>query len=152
MVVGERQAASDAEVEAIEASLPPGTRVLVALGFSFKWPGFGWAADQADWAARHIAGLERWPELGRVVMADPDGEPVWWLAYRSSPAWWLTVLAAIGVFIAAAIAFRVVRWVAPEVAAPIGTLVNLVPALVALLVMALLPGLVRELVPRLKGG
>ncbi|MEK7995244.1 MAG: hypothetical protein AAB403_15680 [Planctomycetota bacterium] len=156
-VIYEARADSDAQVAAVEGAQPPGTRMLVAVGFAFKWPGFGVSADLADAAVRRLAGLQPWPEHGRVVIADPDGEAVWWVAYQSSPAWWVPILAAMAVLIALAITFRIVRVVAPEVAAPVETILNIAPLLVMVLLFSLLPqvsGMLRGgLGPeRLKGG
>lgn len=156
------EAAGDAAVEAIENAQPSGTRMLVALQFPFRWPGFGWSADQADWAARNIAGLEPWPEptkdsLRRVVVADPDGEPVWWICYLSSPGWWLAIIGAIGVFILAAIAVRLVWTVLPEeMRGGLEWLVNIVPFLAVMLVMSIamtmMPQITGEVRKRLPGG
>jgi uncharacterized membrane protein len=141
-VVFESPVSDDRGVDAIEARQREGTRMLVALVFPFRWPGFGASADLADQAVRRIAGLRGWPELPRMVMPDPDGEPVWWVAYLSSPAWWTAIVAAILAFVAAAISFRVVRVIAPEVAAPIETAVSLVPLLLVVLVASLIPNFI----------
>ena len=152
-IVGEQTANSNEEVGAIEQGLAPGTRMLVAMGFAFKWPGFGISADAADWAARDIAGLQPWPEYGRVVTADPDGDATWWITYKSSPAWWMVIIIALGILILAAVTFRIVRWVAPEVAAPISTVVNLIPMLVLLLFLTMMPTVMKEVIPKaLPGG
>lgn len=132
----------DAGVEAVEGAQPGGTRMLVALGFAFKWPGFGVSADAADLAVRRLAGLRPWPELGRVVFADPDGEAVWWVAYLSSPPWWVAIMVAMAVAIAAAITFRIVRVVAPEVARPIESIMNFGPLMALMLVFSLFPAMV----------
>jgi hypothetical protein len=141
-VVFESAVPDDRGVAAVEERQMGGTRMLVALVFPFRWPGFGASADLAERAVRGIAGLRGWPELSRVVIPDPDGEPVWWVAYLSSPAWWTAIMAAILAFIAAAISFRVVRVIAPEVAAPIETTMSLVPLLLVALVTALIPNLI----------
>lgn len=150
-LVYEAPAGSDAEIVAVERAQPPGARMLVALGFAFKWPGFGVSADLADAALRRIAGLQPWPELGRVVIPDPDGEVVWWIAYRSSPAWWVLIITALAVFLAIAITFRIVRVVAPEVAAPVEALLNIGPLLVMVLLFSMLPQVTGMLRERLKG-
>ena len=128
--------------------------MLVALAFPFRWPGFGWSADQADWAARSIAGLRPWPELDRVVIPD-DVEAVWWVAYLSSPAWWVVIIAVIGVFILAAIALRIVWTVVPEeFRPPMEMIGNLIPILVTMALVstmaAVLPPLLKEIVPSVK--
>jgi hypothetical protein len=151
-VAYESYVSDDPGVAAIEDRQREGTRMLVALVFPFRWPGFGVSADLAEQAVRRIAGLRGWPELQRVVMSDPDGEPVWWVAYLSSPAWWTSIIAAILAFIAAAISFRVVRVIAPEVAAPIETTISLIPLLVVLLVMALIPNFVSVFKELSEGG
>jgi len=88
---GPYETRDDREIEAIEASQPPGTRMLIAIRLPFRFPGFGTLADAADKAVKAIAGLETWPELDRVVIAD-DVDPVWWVCYRSSPVWWLFIV------------------------------------------------------------
>ncbi|MDP3063162.1 MAG: hypothetical protein Q8O40_08135 [Chloroflexota bacterium] len=40
-VTGEQVAASDADVHSYEGQQPHGARMLVQVGFAFKWPGFG---------------------------------------------------------------------------------------------------------------
>jgi hypothetical protein len=155
------EAADDAAVAAIEAGQPGGTRMLVALGFPFRWPGFTWSADQADRAARELAGLSTWPELSRVVIPDPDGQPVWWVAYLSSPAWWVVLLGVLAAAIAVAITVRVVWVVTPkEVRGGLGGVLNLLPLMVLGMLGALMVPLLQGLTPlvvektrgKLKGG
>ncbi|MDP3063339.1 MAG: hypothetical protein Q8O40_09050 [Chloroflexota bacterium] len=43
-VTGEQVAASDADVRNYEDQQPSGSRVLVQVGFAFKWPCFGGTA------------------------------------------------------------------------------------------------------------
>jgi hypothetical protein len=145
------EAADDAAVEAIEGQQPGGTRMLVALVFPFRWPGFGWSADQAEWAARNMGGLSPWPELQRVVIPD-EREPVWWVAYLSSPAWWLAILAALGVFIAVAITVRIVWVVTPqEVRGGLGLALTLLPIVVVAVAVSLIPPLLKGLAPGATG-
>ena len=130
---------TDADVAAIETAQPSGTRMLVHTRFAFKWPGFGVSADIADAAVRALSGLRTWPELGRVVYSDPDGEPVWYFAYLSSPAWWMLVLAACAVAIAAAITLRIVWTVVPE---PFRAPIEMIGQVMPIVVLALLAGMV----------
>lgn len=105
---GPYEARDDREVEEIESSLPPGTRMLVALVFPFRFPAFGWLADRANTAVRAISGLKPWDEYDRLVTAD-DVDPVWWVSYKSSPAFWGWIIMAIITALAGWAAVEIVR-------------------------------------------
>jgi hypothetical protein len=142
------QVAGDDAIEAIEGAQPGGTRMLVALGFGFRWPGFGWSADMADAAARGIGGLRPWPELSRVVIPDPDGEPVWWVCYLSSPAWWVALALVLAAVIAVAVTVRIVWTVVPQEArSGLGVTLNILPLMVLGMLAMMLPPLLREMAP-----
>ena len=164
LIVGQEhgQVNSDHEVAAIEDTQPSGTRMLVALGFPFRWPGFGWTADQADWAVRNIGGLDAWPEPTkgdhhRVVVPDDD-DAVWWICYRSSPAWWLVIIGVLAAFLLAAIVIRMVWTILPQDAkqgfdAIINDLPQLLVLVIAATAMMVLPKMLEGIMPmKLPGG
>jgi len=131
----ENQVESDAEIGGIEGAQPSGTRMLVAVQFAIKWPGFGVSADAADLAVRSLGGMRAWPELNRVVYSDPDGLAIWYFAYLSSPAWWAVILIACAAIIAAAITLRIVWTVVPEeFHAPVVLIGQMVPLILLVLV------------------
>lgn len=144
----ENSVTSDAEIDAIEGAQPSGTRMLVGIGFAFKWPGFGVSADVADLAARNLAGMQTWPELDRIVYSDPDGEAVWYFAYLSSPAWWQVLLIACAVAIAAAITLRIVWTVVPEeFHAPIEIIGQIMPLIMLVLMFSVVMPMLTERAP-----
>ena len=139
---------TDDDVAAIEAVQSSSTRMLVGIQFAFKWPGFGVAANAADALARNIAGMNTWPELDRVVYADPDGSPIWYFAYLSSPVWWVPIMIACGVAIAAAITLRVVWTVVPEeFRAPIAQIGEIMPMIMIIMLISVVMPMLQE-----KGG
>lgn len=149
-VTGEQAAASDAEIRAYENQQPSGTRMLVQVGFAFKWPGFGVAADAADWALRthsSLAGLGTWPEGTRMVTADEDGEAVWWIAYRSSPAWWIPIAIILVLFILAAIVLLVVRKIDPELGNSLTGIFQILPLVLVMGLMTSLPNMTKGFLP-----
>lgn len=138
----QQQLSSDQQVALFEDSLGSDQRVLVGVGIA--WPNWlpGWnlfadhvAEEVGNWIASNLAGLRRWPELNRVVMRDMDGEHVLWVAYLSSPAWWLVIAGVLLALVSFAITFRLVAWIAPEVAQPVNTLLDIAPLLGMLLVV-----------------
>ena len=89
-------AVSPGDVAALEAVLPPDSRVLVGLVFSEGYDGFEADCEKAEAALQAEAGLSTWPELDCFVTPDPDGEPIAWVSYLSSPAWWTIILLILG--------------------------------------------------------
>ena len=89
-------AVSPGDVAALEAYLPSGSRMLVGLVFSERYDGLEDDCERAELELRNQAGLLPWPELDRFVTPDPDGEPVAWVSYQSSPAWWTMILLILG--------------------------------------------------------
>ncbi len=83
------------DVTTLEESLPPRSHVLVGLGLSNNYDGLLSDCERAELALRE-AGVPAWPELERLVVPDPDGEPVVWVSYLSSPAFWTAILLIIG--------------------------------------------------------
>lgn len=101
LTIGQRyQVVSPGDVTALESYLPSNSRMLVGLVFSERYHGFEADCHRAEIALREQAGLSPWPEYQRFVTPDPDGEPIAWVSYQSSPAWW-TIIAVIlgGVFL-----------------------------------------------------
>ncbi|GAI98352.1 unnamed protein product, partial [marine sediment metagenome] len=89
-------AASPGDVAALESYLPPNSRVLVGLAFAERYDGFEEDCELAEAALREQAGLSMWPELDRFIIPDPDGEPIAWVSYQSSPVWWTIILLILG--------------------------------------------------------
>ena len=94
-VGGQYRAVSPDDVTVLENSLPSRSRVLVGLVFAERYDGFLDDCEQAETALRE-AGIPAWPEYNRLVTPDPDGEPVVWISYQSSPAFWTPILLIIG--------------------------------------------------------
>jgi len=89
------------QVSALEASLPPGSRILVALAFERRYERFEEDCERANRELGRIEGLQAWPECpGRFVTPDPDGQPIAWVHYLSSPIWWPAILSVLaGIFL-----------------------------------------------------
>lgn len=85
-----------ASVTALEESLPADSRLLVGLRFSERYEGFEADCERANERLLSEAGLSTWPELQRFVTPDVDGEPIAWIHYQSSPAWWTLILVILG--------------------------------------------------------
>ena len=97
LAIGQQyQAASPGDVAALEAYLPSSSRLLVGLVFAERYEGFEADCERAEVALRQQTGLSMWPELDRFIIPDPDGEPVVWVSYQSSPAWWTWILIILG--------------------------------------------------------
>lgn len=94
-VGGQYQTVSAGDVAVLENSLPSRSRVLVGLVFAERYEGFLEACERAEAALRE-AGIPAWAEYSRLVTPDPDGEPVVWISYQSSPAFWTIILIIIG--------------------------------------------------------
>lgn len=94
-VGGQYRVVSPGDVAALEESLSPQSRMLVGIAFSEKYEGFLNDCEQAE-AVLSEAGIPPWPEYSQLVTPDPDGEPVVWISYLSSPAWWTLILITIG--------------------------------------------------------
>lgn len=92
---GQYQAVSIGDVAVLEEALPSRSRMLVGLVFTERYDGFLEDCERAEIALREAA-IPLWPENGRLVVPDPDGEPVVWVSYQSSPAFWTPILVIIG--------------------------------------------------------
>ncbi|MBL7166999.1 MAG: hypothetical protein ISS55_11070 [Dehalococcoidales bacterium] len=92
---GQYQPVSPGDVAVLEEALPPRSRVLVGLVFAERYDGFLEDCEQAEAALRE-AGIPAWPEYNHLVTPDPDGEPVAWISYQSSPVFWTPILLIIG--------------------------------------------------------
>ena len=97
LTIGQRYTAvNPGDVAALEAYLPPSSRIVVGLVFSERYDGFLEDCERAEAALQAQAGLSTWPEYQRFVTPDPDGEPVAWVSYQSSPVWWTVILVILG--------------------------------------------------------
>lgn len=97
LAVGQQYTAvSPGDVAALEGSLPSSSRMLVGLVFAERYDGFEEDCERAEAALQAEAGLAPWPEYQRFVTPDPDGEPIAWVSYQSSPVWWTVILVILG--------------------------------------------------------
>ena len=97
LTVGQQyQAVSPGDVAALEAYLPSSSRMLVGLVFAERYSGFEEDCERAEVELQKQAGLSPWPEYQRFVTPDPDGEPIAWVSYLSSPVWWTWILIILG--------------------------------------------------------
>lgn len=139
------QLVSSGEVTALEEALPPRSRVLVGLVFAERYEGMAEDCYRADIVLRE-AGIPSWPEYNRFITADPDGEPIVWVSYVSSPAWWTIILLILGgaflLPILAALPMKIVEWLFPGTMDIITTLV----------VLGILGGVMMFMPKMLKGG
>ncbi|MBA7698617.1 hypothetical protein ES703_107296 [subsurface metagenome] len=92
----EYTAVSPSDVTALEEALPPSSRMLVGLVFAERYSGFENDCERANAALLAQPGLSTWPELDRFVTPDPDGQPIVWIHYQSSPSWWMIILITLG--------------------------------------------------------
>jgi len=83
-------------VTALEEGLPSGSRMLVGLVFAERYDGFEADCERAEAALQAQAGLLTWLEYQRFVTPDADGNPVAWVSFLSSPAWWTVILVILG--------------------------------------------------------
>jgi hypothetical protein len=139
------QLVSSGEVTALEEALPPRSRVLVGLVFAERYEDFTKDCELAETALKE-AGIPTWPEYDRFITADPDGEPIVWVSYVSSPAWWTIILLILGgaflLPILAALPMKIVEWLFPGTMDIITTLV----------VVGILGGVMMFMPKMLKGG
>ncbi len=97
LAIGQQYTAvSPSDVTALEQSLPAHSRMLVGLVFSERYDGFEGDCERANEALLAKEGLSTWQDYPRFVTPDPDGEPVAWISYQSSPVWWTWILIILG--------------------------------------------------------
>ncbi len=87
---------ASADVDALEASLPSGSRMLVGLTFAERYEGFEEDCVRAEAALQEQSGLLPWSELGYFITPDEDGEPIAWVSYLSSPSFFTIILIILG--------------------------------------------------------
>jgi len=90
---------TDADVEAAESNTLPGTRMLVGLQIEEVYDGILDDLAQAEAQLQAQTGLNAWPEYPQFLTLDPDGEPIIWVSYLSSPAWWVWIGGIVGGFL-----------------------------------------------------
>ena len=95
-VVARVPVASDSDIAACESSTYPRTRILVGLVLEELYQGIEEDIARAEAELRNTAGLLPWPEHPQFLTLDPDGEPVVWVSYLSSPAWWPWIIGIVG--------------------------------------------------------
>ncbi|GAI56263.1 unnamed protein product, partial [marine sediment metagenome] len=91
---------SPVSVTALEEALPANSRMLVGLIFPERYSGFEEDCSRANdklFSLLQEPGLSPWPEYPQqFVTPDEDGEPIAWVSYQSSPAWWTVILIILG--------------------------------------------------------
>ncbi len=142
---GQYQVVGPEDVTTLEESLPPRSHVLVGLVFTERYEGFDADCERAETALRE-AGLPAWPELGRLVTPDPDGEPVVWISYLSSPAFWTPILIAIGSIFLLPIAGLLPLWITEKL------FPGMTEMLTMLAVLGVMGGMMLFMPKMLKGG
>ena len=97
LAIGQQyQAVSPGDVATLEAYLPSSSRMLVGLVFAERYDGFEEDCQLAELELQKQAGLSTWPEYTQFVTPDPDGQPIAWVSYQSSPVWWTFILITLG--------------------------------------------------------
>ena len=89
-------AVSPGDVATLEAYLPSNSRMLVGIVFAERYDGFLEDCESAELELQKQAGLSPWPELDHFITPDENGEPIAWVSYQSSPAWWTIILVILG--------------------------------------------------------
>ena len=90
-------AVSPGDVTALEEALPANSRMLVGLVFAERYDGFEADCVRANERLLEEPGLLTWLEYpGKFVTPDADGNPIAWIHYQSSPAWWTLLLITLG--------------------------------------------------------
>ena len=87
---------TDSDVVALESTARPRTRILVGLVLEERYQAMEEDIARAEAELRNTAGLLPWPEHPQFLTLDPDGEPVVWVSYLSSPAWWPWIIGIVG--------------------------------------------------------
>ncbi|MFC1910562.1 hypothetical protein ACFLXC_04680 [Chloroflexota bacterium] len=144
IIGGQYQVAELGQIATLENALPPASRVLVRLNFGQRYEGFGEDCEKANNALLE-AGIPAWPEYGYPVTPDPDGEPVAWVSYMSSPAFWTPILLIIGGIFLLPILSALPLWIVDK----------LFPGFMELMGMAAMIGLmagVMMFMPKITGG
>ncbi|MBA7548663.1 hypothetical protein ES705_41128 [subsurface metagenome] len=134
-------AVAPAAVTALESSLPPSSRVLVGLVFSERYEGFEEDCLKAEEELKKQVGLLPWPEYPQqFVTPDENGNPIAWIHYQSSPAWWTLILVILGGIFALPIIGSFGVWV-----------IDLMfPGLTEIIMLVAIGGLMFFLLPMLK--
>jgi len=132
------------DVQALEAQLPPGSRILVGVVFERRYEGFEADCERAEEELRKKILPSTWPEYPRLVTPDPDGESVAWISYLSSPPWWPGILGILaGIFLLPIIGI-LPFWVIEKIFPGITQFIMMVMVLLVL-------GGVMFILPKLKG-
>jgi len=125
------------EVVALEGSIPPASRVLVGVVLAEGYQGFYEDCERADGELRKVPGLSPWPEYDRFVTPDPDGEPIAWVSYCSSPAFWAVILGILGATFIIPILGAFSFWVVEKISPGFTQLLSLVGVMMVVLPLML---------------
>ena len=138
----------------IEWSQPEETRMILRLDFKWRFPLFEQAAGLANQAMKGL-GVTPWPEYSDIIFYHPT-EPWWYITWVKGFAWLAPILAALLSFfstwagqllIAVFLGSLLWRVVPKEVKQPVGDILQMLPSLVVLALLAFMPQLVQGLVP-----
>ena len=141
---GQYQVVSPGDVAAMEEALSPRSRILVGLVFTERYEEFLADCEQAEAALRE-AGIPSWSEYDRLVTPDPDGEPVVWVSYQSSPAFWTPILVIIGSIFLLPILSILPMWIIDKLFPGVVEMINMVVMLGIMGgVMMLMPKVIKE--------
>lgn len=119
------QVVGSSSISALEESVPHSSRMLVGLTFAERYEGFEADCERANERLSQQEGLYPWPEYPAFVTPDPDGEPVAWITYQSSPAWFIPILVILGGFILLPIVSMLGFWITEKIWPGVGDLVSL---------------------------
>jgi hypothetical protein len=139
------QAEGSSSISALEESLPHGSRMLVGLTFTERYDGFEADCERANERLLQQEGLYPWPEYPQqFVTPDPDGEPVAWVHYQSSPAWFVPILVILGGIFLLPVFTTIGFWITEQIIPGIGPIITLT---VLVGVGVLIYNLVKEFTP-----
>ena len=140
-------AVSPGDVATLEAYLPFSSRMLVGLVFAERYDGFEEDCQEAEAILQAESGLSTWPEYSQFVTPDPDGEPIAWVSYLSSPVWWTILIAILGGIFLLPIITVLPVWITGKILPDIGPIIT-IAILVGIGVMVF--SLVKEFTPVVK--
>jgi len=136
---------TDDDVVAAETNTLPGTRMLVGLEIKEVYGGILDDLAQAEVRLQAQAGLNTWPEYPQFLTLDPDGEPIIWVSYLSSPAWWVWIGGIVGGFLLLPILLILPLWIV-DLIMP-GFMEGLMSIVMLMAVMGMMMFLPRMLTP-----
>lgn len=144
--VAQVPAVADSDVVALEESVHPQTRILAGVQLEGLYDGIESDIVQAEAALWEVAGLYPWPEYPQFLTLDPDGAPIIWVSYLSSPAWWVVIIGLLAGFLLLPVLMMLPIWIIDEI------FPGLMDMLLMLLFMVLMLWMMRKMLPSLEPG